>query len=259
MTSAVFAAVQRAAAASTLLVALDFDGTLAPTVDDPEQARGLPESLAAIDRLVSAPSTVVSLISGRSLDGLRRVATVRPEVILVGSHGAESLINGEVSAPALDGVEQDLLERLCSAVEVVAKRYAGARVERKPSGCGLHTRLSSPSDAARANEEALASVQQLDGTELIAERYGKDILEFTVRAADKGSALAWLRELCDASVVVFIGDDVTDEDGFAALTAGDVGIKVGAGETAAEFRISDPSEVARLLTVLASERVTSTA
>lgn len=251
----------RIATAATLLVAVDFDGTLAPTVDDPATARALPLASDAVGTLAQLPSTTVALVSGRHLAGLQAVVRVPPEVILVGSHGAESLVEGKESGPTLTAEETALLETLCRTVEDVASRFAGARVERKPSGCGLHTRLSSPADAELARIAALAAVRALTGSASIAQRYGKDILEFTVRAADKGKALEWLRELTAASAVLFIGDDVTDEDGFRVLEAGDVGIKVGTGETAAQFRISDPAEVSELLAelVIARKRALSDA
>lgn len=254
MTGPAFEAVHRIASVPHLLVALDFDGTLAPTVDDPEAARALPESTAAIDALVHLPATTVAFVSGRSLAGLSDVAAAPPEVILVGSHGAESLVSGKETGPTLTQKEQELVEALCLAVDTVATRFSGARVERKPSGMGLHTRLSSTNDAEAARAESLRAVEELPGSEQISERYGKDILEFTVRAADKGSALAWLREHSTASAVLFIGDDVTDEDGFRALTVGDVGVKVGTGDTAAEYRVSDPREVSELLSALVHAR-----
>ncbi len=254
MTSPALDAVLRIAAAHSLLVALDFDGTLAPTVDDPETARALPLAVDAIGELALLASTTVALVSGRSLAGLQAVAEAPPEVVLVGSHGAESLVAGEENRPALTADEHALLETLCLSIEEVAALFPGARVERKPSGCGLHTRLSSPDDAEAARSKALTSVEALAGSTHISERYGKDILEFTVRAADKGSALKWLRELSAATAILFIGDDVTDEDGFRALAAGDVGIKVGAGDTAAEYRISDPTDVSELLAALVPAR-----
>lgn len=256
MTGPAFEAVQRVASTPTLLVALDFDGTLAPTVDDPATARALPASVTAIEQLAKIPSTVVALVSGRSLGGLQEVAASVADVILVGSHGAETLVNGRETAPTLTREEHELLQALCGAIEAVAQRYEGARMERKPSGCGLHTRLSTPSDAESARGDALSAVERLgtEGAAKVAERYGKDILEFTVRAADKGSALERLRERTAATAVLFIGDDVTDEDGFRALSAGDVGIKVGVGESAAEYRIADPDEVSRLLTSLVTAR-----
>lgn len=247
-------AILGAAAVPILLVALDFDGTLAPTVDDPATARALPASAEAISRLSAMPSTVVALVSGRSLEGLRLVADVADEIILVGSHGAESRVMGNESTPELTLDERTLLDELCAAIERVAAGFAGARVERKPSGCGLHTRLSSAADAESARRAALDAVQGLEGGHHVSERYGKDILEFTVRPADKGSALAWLRDLSSASAILFIGDDVTDEDGFRALAEGDVGVKVGPGDTAARFRVDSPAEVGELLARLADER-----
>jgi trehalose 6-phosphate phosphatase len=72
-----------------LLVALDFDGTLAPEVDDPEAARALPEARAAVLRLIAMPNTRVALVSGRALESLIQVSNLPDSVLLVGSHGIE--------------------------------------------------------------------------------------------------------------------------------------------------------------------------
>lgn len=254
MTSPAIEAVQKIASGRSLLIALDFDGTLAPTVDDPATSRALPGAMAAIATLSKVQGTVVAIVSGRHLAGLQEVVVTPPAVVLVGSHGAEALIDGEETGPTLTVHEQELLEAVCSAAELVAARYPGARVERKPSGCGLHTRLASARDAQAARDETLAAVHAITGSALVTERYGKDILEFLVRPADKGSALRWLRERYGATNVVFMGDDVTDEDGFRSLVTGDMGIKVGEGETQAQFRIADPEEAVQLLAALAKAR-----
>ena len=237
-----------------LLVALDFDGTLSETVDDPNTASALPEASRAIRDLVAVSDTSVAVVSGRALASLEQVVQLPPEVVLVGSHGSEFRFDGTVTAPQLDAQVQELLGRLSGALAAVAARFDGAWTESKPSGCGLHTRLSGDEDSAAAQAEALRVVATLDGSEDISPRYGKDILEFTVHAADKGSALTTLREHVGASAVVFIGDDVTDEDGFRVLGQGDVSIKVGAGETAASYRIDDPAAVAQVLGQLAAAR-----
>lgn len=254
MTQAAFGAVHGVASAATLLVALDFDGTLAPTVDDPKAARALPGAVDAITSLSNSADTVVAIVSGRSLSSLREVLTVPDHVVLVGSHGAESHVNGHTAGPVLTEGEHELLEAVCSVVEEAAARFSGARLERKPSGCALHTRLATAEDAEAARHDAVAGVQALEDSGFVTRRDGKDILEFIIRPADKGGALGWLRELFSATAVVFIGDDVTDEDGFRALKPGDVGVKVGEGETAAEFRVADPAEAVRLLAALAAAR-----
>lgn len=243
-------AIEQIAVTEELLVALDFDGTLAPTVDDPGSARSHPAARAAILALEGMAKTRIALVSGRSIGSLEGVARLPDSTILVGSHGAEFRIDGTVSGPELDGDERALLEALCAAVETVASRYPGAIIERKPAGSGLHTRMSSPRDATAARADALAAVAALGPDTGITERYGKDILEFTVREADKGTALGMLRNRTAASAVLFVGDDVTDEDGFAVLSGEDLGVKVGPGETAASQRVDDPEAVAELLELL---------
>ena len=253
LTAAFDGALEALAATPVLFVALDFDGTLSPTVDDPDAARAIPEARAAVVALAGLPATRVAVVSGRALASLERVAQLPSDVLLVGSHGAEFRIDGEESGPELSDDERELLGHLYVAISDVAARFDGARVEEKPAGCGLHTRLVSPEGAAKAQAAALAAVAEL-GAGRVLERYGKDILEFTVRTADKGTALAVLRERTGATATLFIGDDVTDEDGFAVLGPADVGIKVGEGATAAEYRVEDPESVARLLAALAHSR-----
>src|SRR4029453_11608271 len=82
-------AVARIARVPRLLVACDYDGTLAPLVDDPAYATPLPEAAAAIRTLASLPQTTVAVISGRSLRALAALSRMPSEVHLVGSHGSE--------------------------------------------------------------------------------------------------------------------------------------------------------------------------
>jgi trehalose 6-phosphate phosphatase len=76
---------------------------------------------------------------------------------------------------------------------------------------------------------------------------GKEVLELAVTDADKGTALRRLRADVGAAAAIYLGDDVTDEDGFRALEAGDVTVKVGEGATAARYHVADvPGAVAAL-------------
>ena len=85
-------------------------------------------------------------------------------------------------------------------------------------------------------------------------RDGKHVLEFAWRHEGKDVAVAELRRVTQADAVVFAGDDVTDEDALRALEEGDLGIRVGPGETAASLRVADPGELAAVLTRLAALR-----
>ena len=86
-------------------------------------------------------------------------------------------------------------------------------------------------------------------------RPGSKVVELSVLGANKGEALASLRQGASADAAVFIGDDVTDEDAFAVLLGpADLAVKVGPGPTRAPHRVADTGEVAEVLAVLAGLR-----
>ncbi|HRN29663.1 MAG TPA: trehalose-phosphatase [Terrimesophilobacter sp.] len=223
-------ALSRLAQAQRILVALDFDGTLAPTVDDPDEARSLPAAREAASALAAEPGVFLALVSGRGIDSLRRVTDAPPEVLLAGSHGAEYLINGDHSGLRLTDTHTTSLKAIKELLDDVAAAAPGAWIETKAYGYALHTRLTEPHRA----RDAEATARSLGGVTL---RHGKDVLEFSVVDATKRHALTHLQEITHADATLFAGDDVTDEDGFAALGTGDVGIKVGDGPTLASNRI----------------------
>jgi trehalose 6-phosphate phosphatase len=75
-----------------------------------------------------------------------------------------------------------------------------------------------------------------------------------VRSTTKGEALEHLRRYTAADAVFYAGDDVTDEDAFAALMPDDLGVKSGPGATEAAFRVAGPDEIALVLSTLATFR-----
>ncbi|GAA4054105.1 bifunctional alpha,alpha-trehalose-phosphate synthase (UDP-forming)/trehalose-phosphatase [Agromyces indicus] len=245
-------AVARIAEVERLLVALDFDGTLAPLVDRPEDARATERARAAIERMSQHEDTRVALVSGRALDSLKDVASPPVAALLSGSHGVELQL--DASGVTIDLRENELtrLEQLIDIVENAASAADGAWVERKPAGIALHTRKLGATAGAALQREARERVEQvLPG---LATRTGKNVLEFAVRASDKGEAVTRLRQHAGADAVLYVGDDVTDEDAFATLEIDDVGVKVGQGKSLAAYRLRGPDDVAELLEVLADAR-----
>src|SRR5256886_4905035 len=106
-----------------LLVACDYDGTLAPIVEDPSDAKPLPEAVAAVRALAALPQTTVAVVSGRALRDLATLSRLPREVHLVGSHGSEFDV-GFVQPLAPDLV--DLRTPLPKAIEgIVAQRPGG--------------------------------------------------------------------------------------------------------------------------------------
>ncbi|MGO4382609.1 trehalose-phosphatase [Specibacter sp. RAF43] len=245
------AAVVRVAHTAHLLVAMDFDGTMAPLVPRAEDARPLPAAAAAFAGLAGLERTTTALVSGRALASLRAVADPPARSLLVGSHGAEVWLGPDSPGLALTDAQQQTLRRALAVVRMVVLRHPGTVLEVKPAGVVLHYRQAAPGPA----EAAVAQVRELlDDEPGLHFSTGKMVLELSVVKANKGESLELLRAAAGATAVVFAGDDVTDEHGFAALAPEDVGIKVGAGDTAARFRLASPAQVPALLELLLAAR-----
>ncbi|MCU1419389.1 trehalose-phosphatase [Mycetocola sp.] len=249
---ALTAALEQLATCDHLLVALDFDGTLAPFVDRPEDARALPEARLAVERLLEVSHTTVAFVSGRAVDSLQLASEAPAGVLLVGSHGAEYRFDGVDAHPPLDAEDADRLGALTTGFLGFSDAHPGARIERKPAGFAVHTRGLEPEAAFLAEDEARRIVADVCPDATV--RDGKDVLEFSVLDATKGDAIVHLRDYTGATAVLYAGDDVTDEDAFAVLGTGDLALKTGEGPTMAPFRVGSPAEVAEVLDRLARFR-----
>jgi trehalose 6-phosphate phosphatase len=245
-------ALRELAGTGELLVALDFDGTLAPEVDRPEDARSLPEASAAVLRLLALPHTRIALVSGRPLESLQRVAELPDDVLLVGSHGIEFRLDTPETRLALGTEERERVGELARLLGEVAATVDQAWVEPKPAGSALHTRLATDADGRAAQQLALQrTTAELPGLTV---RHGKNVLEFSVRSTTKGEAIDRLRDYTAADAVLYAGDDTTDEDAFAVLRPGDLGLKSGHTDTIADHRVTGPAAVAVALDRLAELR-----
>lgn len=239
-----------AARARRLLVASDYDGCVSPIVSRPEDAIPEPASITALEASAALADTEVAVISGRELAVLADLSGLGPPVTLVGSHGSEFDTGFAVE---VTDAARALLVRIIDELQSIAARFPGSTVETKPASAVLHVRNASPDDAVTALECARSGPGSWEGVHATE---GKSVLELAVIETSKGHALDTLRESLDCDVVIYLGDDVTDEKAFAHLRpdAGDIGIKVGDGETAAGFRIEDTDDVAAVLDFVATER-----
>ncbi|MDQ6754444.1 MAG: trehalose-phosphatase [Actinomycetota bacterium] len=248
------AAVERVCRTGHLLVAMDFDGTLSPIVSRAEDARPLPAAAAAFAAIAELPRTTTALISGRALASLRAVASPPANSLMIGSHGAELWLGHGAPPLVLDAHAASVLGRVTGVLQEIVGSHAGTVLEKKPAGAVLHTRLAEDRIAAAAVAQAHERLDGLDGVYL---SEGKRVLEVSVVRADKGQGLRQLQDAAGATAVVFAGDDVTDEHAFAALGPGDVGVKVGTGETSAQFRVASPEALPALLELILAERLES--
>ncbi|MEV0680860.1 trehalose-phosphatase [Actinosynnema sp. NPDC050436] len=231
-----------------LLVACDYDGTLAPIVANPEDARPLPESVGALRSLAGLHETTTAVISGRALRDLATLSRLPSEVHLVGSHGSEFDVG---FVHALDADARALHRRLEAELELVVEGHEGVALEVKPASIAVHVRRAEPPVGERVLDAVRGGPSTWDGVQVTE---GKAVIELAVVQTDKGHALDVLRHRVSATAAIFVGDDVTDEKAFARLTGPDVGVKVGDGESLAEYHIDDTVDVATVLAFLLEER-----
>lgn len=240
-----------AARVPRLLVASDYDGVLAPIVSDPAAAFPHAAALNALRGLGQLADTTAAMISGRPRAVLAKLSglAVDDDVELVGSHGSEF---ADGFAREIDADRAALLDRVVADLYRVAESETGATVEVKPAGATLHVR--NVPDSARG--DVLLDIARMGSAQWpgVYPIEGKRVIELSVIDANKGYAVDVLRERIAADLTLFLGDDVTDEKAFARLLPGDIGVKVGDGETAATYRVASVEDVAAALTFLFEER-----
>lgn len=240
------AAVIAELASSRLLVGLDFDGTLAPIVEDRDAAGMRPRTLALVQELAELAPCVV--VSGRArADVAARLPGAKLERV-IGNHGLEDG-DGEPDGVDVAAWAAGVRERLERALAGVP----GIDLEDKGLSLSVHYRAAE--DQAAARVAALAAVAALGPEVRMVD--GKAVLNVVpAEAPDKGTAILRSRRRLAAERVLFLGDDVTDEDVFALPDAPWlVGVRVGRSEhTAAGYYVDGQARVDELLERLVSAR-----
>jgi trehalose 6-phosphate phosphatase len=233
---------------SRIALFLDFDGTLVEIAETPD-AVVVPQALAGnLQRASVALDGALAIISGRTINSIdHMLGPLRLPV--AGGHGAERRrAYGQIL-----GVPDDVRAVAAQIADELAGFAAGdARLilEPKPTSVALHFRRAPERevDCVRAMQAALAMFPSFVLTE------GKMVVEARARDLDKGGAIrAFMQEAPFAGrTPVFIGDDVTDEDGFRVVQElGGLAVKVGADPSVASQHLCDVNAVHRLVGALA--------
>ena len=225
------------------LFAFDVDGVLAPIVDHAGEAK-LSDGVEHFLRDLCGV-TDVAIVSGRSMRDLVELFDFPPCTHVIGSHGLESRDEGPL---VLDDRERRVLGRVAAlAAEAVVAAGEGAWLERKPASVVLHTRLADPQLGALAASALARVARKVEGAHV---KPGHQIVELLARSTTKGHALLALADRLGRRPIVFLGDDVTDEEAFAMLGPDDVSIRVGPGPSCARYRLADTDAVVALLAAL---------
>jgi len=226
----------------------DFDGTLVELASTPDGIfvpRSVPDILAALRR---ATNGAVAVVSGRGIDNIDSFLQM-PDLPVAGMHGAERRdSNGDVQRI---GFNDERLLRMEHALEKVVNANPGMLLEIKGAALALHYRNAADREpVARAATEKLVA-QYADAYVL---QPGKMVYEIKPKDVDKGRAVrAYMAEPpFTGRKPVFIGDDLTDEKGFAVVNEFDgLSIKIGPGDTVARARIESVELLLDWLQVIA--------
>jgi trehalose 6-phosphate phosphatase len=221
---------------------LDFDGTLVELAESPGAIEVPGDLHPRLERLARRLGGRIGIVSGRSIGDLQRHLGF-PGIALSGSHGLELLFPDGSRLPV---AAPPGLAEARAAVADFAAGAEGLLVEEKPAGIALHFRLAPERESGVA-----AFAADLAARTGLAVQHGKMVCELRPAGPHKGDAIrALMAEPPFAGArPVFVGDDLTDEDGFAAAAEmGGAGILVGPPRaSAARWRLADVAAVERWL------------
>ncbi len=229
---------------------LDFDGTLAPIVADPSQARIPAATREALAQLACSPRVVVGIVSGRQLAELRRLVGLR-NICYVGSHGLEWVLSGGRPHLRAAPAQRRRIRQIADELSRALRGLPGILIERKIASVTAHYRNAKPWHTRTALAEVRRVARQQAPRLKLLE--GKKVIEFLPAGAiSKGAAvralLARLRPRGRLPLVVYFGDDATDESVFRCLRKNDLGVFVGKPRrTTARFYLRSPREVCEFL------------
>jgi len=254
--------VQRAIAnrpADTRLVFLsDYDGTLVDFDPDPTIPVPSPETTELLARIAARPDMSFGIVSGRRVADLRTRTQLPTRVYLAGLHGMEIEVgSNRWQHPDLDRARK-YVRALNERLYDLRGKVPGLLLEDKDASVAVHVRTVDPALRSEALAMADSCAAEWVSNGQLRRLPGNLVLEYLPNiACHKGDATRWIardvEKRCGASPwVVFVGDDVTDEDAFKAIKAG-ASVLVGSRQTAATYQLGTTADVNALLAWLTRE------
>ena len=238
---------QRLEDSDSLLLLLDYDGTLVPYTPTPELARPDASLVALLRNLSARPDTEVHVVSGRAREALEQWLGTLP-IWLHAEHGFWSRAPGTrewIPAAEVGGTWR---EPVLALLRDATARTPGSLIEVKAVALAWHYRLADLETGARRANELRLHLSQLLSNQPVEILAGNRVLEIRPHGIHKGRIVPPLPpERLARTTVLAIGDDRTDEDLFGALPPEAISIRVGPGITKARFRLESVAAVRQLL------------
>jgi trehalose 6-phosphate phosphatase len=244
---------RRLASVERVLLCLDFDGTLAPHVDDPDEATLTDNSRRMLETLCRQSALDIAIVSGRALADLKDRVGI-DAFTYAGNHGLESDVwtesEGSTAHPRAKQYRSNI-DQICAEFETQLT-IPGCRIENKGVTATVHYR-NADIEPDEIEERVASVVEQIDGESLQLVP-GTEIVE--IRPAiewNKGHAVQQFEKRYQVEyLTIYIGDDTTDEDAFRAIEPDGISIYVGTdGETDASYYVPNVDGVTEFLEWLA--------
>jgi trehalose 6-phosphate phosphatase len=238
----------------TILLFLDFDGTLAPIVSTPARVHLPSQTKKILRQLHSLSNIKLAIISGRNLDDIKKMVAISG-IIYAGNHGCQITgpnINWQHLFPII-WIKK--LQKLYQELSVAMTGIKGVLIENKNRSVAVHYRNIKNKDMVRFREVLKRISQPYLASSCIKASLGKKVIELgLVTMWNKGEAVNWLiRRLKHSKTIhsyipIYIGDDVTDETAFTVLKREGITIRVGPRKQSnASYYLRNPLEVATFL------------
>ncbi|WP_224270692.1 trehalose-phosphatase [Haloprofundus salinisoli] len=238
-----------------LLLCLDFDGTLAPIVDDPEEATITPTNAELVERLRESHGVKLAVVSGRGLEDVRDRVDVK-DVTYAGNYGIETDYgDGDIEVHPEAEAAEPVVEKVRTRLEDELADEEGVAVEDKRWTTTVHFRRAE--DRAEEVTERVEDVVDEHGDDRLVTASGRAIVEIKPDVkTSKGAVVDAFAADAEGYLPMYVGDDVGDRSAFETIaSAGGVSVYVGDEDIGATATVESPVEVAALLQWIADDGV----